>query len=498
MGAHATSLIALLAALGLAGSSATVASAETRPRFGGSLEASLLGEPAVRDPQDATSHAEITLADMLFDGLYRVDDAGAVIPELAAGPPSLSDDQLEVTVPVRVGVAFHDGHTLEVADVVASLKRLRRSALNGWLVAPVVDIVAQGDAVVLKLKYPAPQLAAHLAAPAAAITRGGRTPRRGRMQGTGPFVLHRTGAKAMRLRAFDKHHRGRSYLDRIRLRWFTDPDVEARDYEVGRSHVSFRGATAYPGHRPKYRTHSLEGPATILTYVGLGRAHPRILGNRDFRRALSAALNRRSMRTLGSGERVVPTMSPEAQALGGPRPPSSALKGQLRRAKQLLASAATQVPTLRAGGSPPTLEILVDRSRVDDRDVADKVLASLFRLDVPARVVELSAHAFNRRVRAGSCDLYIGQLSPQVATNQAELVAAFSAGGDSWARGKLAVAPLDLRQARAQFAARLPIIPLFHRTVRVHHRSDVHGIRFEGSGQLVWADVYRFGRAKRN
>lgn len=486
-------MISLLAALALA----SPAAAETRPRYGGNLDASLLGEPAELDPHDAATHAEVTLAEMLFDGLYRLDDARALIPELASDLPSLSDDGLEMTIPIRVGAAFHDGHKLEVADVVASLERLRGSKINGWLIAPVVDVTAVDDTVVLKLKYKAPELGGNLAAPAAAITRGGQSPRRGRMHGTGPFVLRRTGGNAIRLRAFERHHRGRAYVDNIRLRWFTDPDVEARDYEVGRSHVSFRGAVAYPGHRPKYRTHSIEGPATVLAYVGLGNAHPRILGSRDFRKALSAAIDRMSMRNLGSGERVVPTLSPEARALGGPRPSEAVLRRQLPLAKRLLESAAAAVPSLRPG-KRPTLEILIDKSRVDDRDVADKVLASLFRIDVPARVVELSAQAWSRRVRSGNCDLYIGQLSPQVATNRAELIAGFAAGGDNWARGRLAVAPIDLDEARAEFDKRLPIIPLFHRTIRVHHRSDVHGVRFEGSGQLVWADVFLFGAPQRN
>jgi hypothetical protein len=472
-------------------------SAESRPRYGGRLEASLLSEPATLDPHDATTHAELTLAEMIFDGLYRLDDTPALIPELATALPQVSEDGLEITIPIRVGARFHDGHKLTAADVVASLKRLRTSRVNGWLVAAMVDVKAEGDAVVLALKYPSPELGVNLAAPAAAITRAGRQPRRGRMHGTGPFIMRRVGGGALRLRAFDGHHRGRAYLDRVRLRWFSKPDEEARDYEVGRSHVSFRGAVAYPGHRPKYRTHSIEGPATVLAYVGLGRAHARILGDRNFRLALSAAINRTSMRNLGSGERVVATVSPEAIALGGPRASAAVLRARLDRAKRFLDAASASVDALRPG-KRPTLEILVDRSRVDDRDIADKVLASLFRLDVPARVVELSAQAFARRVATGGCDLYIGQLSPQVATTSGELIAAFGAGGDNWARSRLALAPLDLGEARVEFGKRLPIIPLFHRTIRVHHRADVYGVRFEGSGQLVWSDVFLFGSARRN
>ena len=492
MGAHAT---ALIAALAVALAAPASAAGEARPRYGGNLEASLLGEPATLDPHEATSHAEVTLAEMVFDGLYRLDDGRAPLPELAAALPQVSEDGLEVTIALRVGVAYHDGRRLEIADVVRSLERLKRSTANGWLVAPVTEVVAvpDSDAVVLKLAYPTPDLAVRLAAPAAAITRAGSRPRRGRMAGTGPFELRRVGGRELRLRAFEEHHRGRAYLRDLRLRWFTKPDEEARDYEVGRSHVSFRGAVAYPGHRPKYRTDSIEGPATVLAYVGLGRAHASILADRDFRRALSLSLNRRSMRNLGSGEHVDPTVSPESRALGGPRASNAELSARLDQARRLLA----KVGALRSGRRP-TLEILVDRSRPDDRDIADKVLASLHRIQVPARVVELSAQSFARRVRGGNCDLYIGQLAPQISSNAAQLAAAFAAGGDDWAARRLASGPLDVAAARAEFSRRLPIIPLFHRTIRAHHRSDVLGVRFAGSGQLVWADVFMFGSPRRN
>ena len=43
------------------------ASAETRPRYGRTLEASLLGEPTNFDPHAAISHAEMSFANLVFD-----------------------------------------------------------------------------------------------------------------------------------------------------------------------------------------------------------------------------------------------------------------------------------------------------------------------------------------------------------------------------------------------------------------------------------------------
>lgn len=489
-----SALTASLVALSVAALAGPAAS-ETRPRYGRSVTGSLLGEPSSVDPIAAQSHAEVTLAALIFDSLYRLDEAGDPVPELAAALPIL-DEEGRVLIPLRVGVKFHDGHDLAVADVVASLERLRRSR-GGWLLAAVETITPGEGAVVLELRYPEPELARHLAATIAAITRDGRSPRAARPVGTGAFRLVRFSrpGREIRLAAFDGHRR--PYLNAIRLRWFRSPDEEARDYEVGRTHLSLRGPVAFAGHQPKYVTESAQGPATVLTHIGFGKKHTAALASLDFRAALSLAINRPALRNLGSGERVAPTVSPVAAELGAAAAPASALRGDVNAARAALARAAARVPALRRLDRL-RLEILVDRSRLDDRDVADKILAALYNLGITAVVVEVSAPVFARRVAAGACDFYVGQLAPPLATPAGHLAAAFAAAGDPWVAKRLAAGPLDVAGAAATFARRLPIVPLFHRAVRVHHRSDVRGVSFDGSSRVRWDDLFLFGAARRN
>ena len=45
----------------------SLAHAETRPRYAGKIEGSLLGAPAVLDPVSARSHAELTVVGFVFD-----------------------------------------------------------------------------------------------------------------------------------------------------------------------------------------------------------------------------------------------------------------------------------------------------------------------------------------------------------------------------------------------------------------------------------------------
>jgi hypothetical protein len=92
----------------------------------------------------------------------------------------------------------------------------------------------------------------------------------------------------LELEAYAEHHAGRPYLDRVTLRWFTTADGEARLYETGGADWSVRGATVFASGTPKHPTAQLDGPATMLVYLGFGKTHAAITDNRDFRIALDA------------------------------------------------------------------------------------------------------------------------------------------------------------------------------------------------------------------
>jgi hypothetical protein len=98
-------------------------------------------------------------------------------------------------------------------------------------------------------------------------------------------------------------------------------------------------------------------------------------------------------------------------------------------------------------------------------------------------------------VSAGDCDLYIDQLPAAPATPAQLLAAAFVAGHDPWAERALARAPLDLDAAGRMFRQRLPLVPLFHRAVRVHHRSTLRGVRLDAGSRLPMADLFFFTEA---
>ena len=474
------------------------ARAETRPAYGGAITASLLSEPVTIDPVAARTHAEVMLGSLIFDTLYRIDESGVAAPHVAAELPRLGERPLEVRIRLREGIGFHDGAALEVDDVVASLRRTAKSR-SGWILAPVKKITSADGELVIELRRETPELPALLTATATAITPGGKAPSLRQANGSGPFRLasfSRSKRRAI-LAAAPRHFGGRPYLDRVELRWYERGDEEARLFESGKVELSLRGAVAFSGHQPKYATDEVEGAATVLSFVGFGKAHAAVTNHRDFRAALSLAIGRNGFGGIGSGERVVATLHPAALDSGGAATSREQRQVQVKAARAALRRAGREVTALAAviaRTDQLRLEIIIDSSRPDDREIAEKVVAALYRLGLAAKITALSATEFVARVGSGKCDLYVGQLAAPAPTAELATAAAFAIGGDRWAERALTRAPLDGAAAAREFAKRLPIVPLFHRALRVHHRSDVRGVAFDSISRLAFADVFMFGR----
>jgi hypothetical protein len=191
-------------------------------------------------------------------------------------------------------------------------------------------------------------------------------------------------------------------------------------------------------------------------------------------------VSRDALRNIGSGEKVVPSIYPAADVLGGPVTTKANRKAYRAKAKALFAR-------LSVGSNP--IEVLIDRTRLDDRRVGEKLVAALLKAGLKAKLSELGAAEFSRKTREGSCDLYIGQLSPVAADPLLQFASAFAIARDSWAKKKLRIAPLDKSSIVKAFKARLPIVPLFHRAVRVHHRSNVRGAELDVLSRLSYADL---------
>jgi peptide/nickel transport system substrate-binding protein len=467
-----------------------VARAETRPDYGGMVEASLLSEPVALDPVTAQSHAELTVVGLVFDTLYVISPDGTATPHLALGPPELNAAHTVAHVALRRGVVFHDGAPLTATDVAASLERARGA---GWVLAPVAAVRATGDGVELVLRTPAVELSTLLALPQTAITRRGQAPASGRPVGSGPFAIESIDRanKRLVLRAFDDHFAGRAYLDQLVLDWFDTPDGEVRRFETGSAQLSARGVAAFANATPRYPASAVESPAALLVFVGFGKQHAQVTNERAFRTALDLALDRDALAKITSGERTLPTRLPLPTAAGAMMLDPAGRAGNLGAAKAQLGS--SRNPALApASLSGLKLTIIYDQTRPDDLEIALRVSRGLDRLGIGSSIEVVPADKLRDRVQRGDCDLWIGQLAAPISVATAWWGAAFAAGNDSWVAARFGAGALDAAEVARQFAIRLPIVPLMFRSLLVWHRAEVRGLGFDASARPGLADLYWF------
>ncbi len=477
----------------------TIAGAETRPHYGSSIEASLLGAPSTLDPVFAQSHAELSVAHLVYDTLYCVEADGLAQPHVALAAPALDAGGKTARIAIRRGVRFHDGSELTAHDVVLSLERTRKGP-GRWALAPVAAIRSDGDLVELALRGPAPDLATLLALPQTSITKGGLAPTApaGQPVGSGPFTISGfdAGDRRLVLAAFDRYFAGRAYLDRVVLRWYDTPDAEARRFESGEVQVSERREVAFAGAQPVFRSDDVEGPPALLVYVALGRgANIAVTSDRGFRRVVDLAVARGALATISSGERVVPTRLPVPVEAGVAGLDAAGARDDLAGAHAALDDAAHRVPALDAAHlGQLQLEILVEATRPDDAELGARIVDALDAVGIHARVAAVAARELRDRLTSGRFDLAIDQLAAPVTAAAVWWAAAFAAGGDDWAERELAATGhIDSSAAARQFADRLPIIPLAFRAVHVFHRSDLRGFGFDATGRIGFADVFVYG-----
>jgi ABC-type transport system substrate-binding protein len=75
------------------------------------------------DPAQVYQTADIQVAQNLFDGLVRYDDALNVVPDVAASLPTISPDQRTYTFRLRPNVTFSNGDRVTSRDVLYSWNR---------------------------------------------------------------------------------------------------------------------------------------------------------------------------------------------------------------------------------------------------------------------------------------------------------------------------------------------------------------------------------------
>jgi ABC-type transport system substrate-binding protein len=230
------------------------------PQPGGTYRILGAGDIRSLDPAGAEGSEDWWSAGLLlFNALYAYGPDAEFYPDLAADLPTLSEDGLVYTIPIRQGVKFHNGRELVADDVAFSLAWQLWPEVYSWGKTYMANIVGYDEVIAgetqelagvtvldpytveVTLKQPQAVFPSLLS-----MSMNGISPRQETIDagaewgrtvviGTGPFKLveWQTGQRVVFERHPEYYKEGLPYLDGVELSLNVEPSVQMLRWESG-------------------------------------------------------------------------------------------------------------------------------------------------------------------------------------------------------------------------------------------------------------------------
>jgi peptide/nickel transport system substrate-binding protein len=259
-----------------------MASAESRPRYGGSANIETRMEwDNVTNPARA----------LVYETLTNVDDRGRTHPGLAISWEAQGDGRRWQFF-IRRNVRFHDGTSLTPTTVVDSLTA---HDCDG---CPWRAIRALSDSLVIEFSEPRPNFPSELALPRYSLVLSNS-----QIVGTGPFKVTEQRPGAVVLAASDDYWQGRPFLNSVEVATGRGERDQAVDFEVGRADVIEVGAAQLRRMQQQRVRVTSTRPADLIV-LRIRTLKPALQDSR-IREAIAASIDRASIQKVilqGEGE----------------------------------------------------------------------------------------------------------------------------------------------------------------------------------------------------
>ena len=232
--------LALLVSLPLAGA------ADMAEKQGGELLVGLRQEIGNLDPHLATSFSSFRVIAVMYEGLLRHDEDGALEPALASDW-EISEDGKTYTFYIRKGVKFHDGSELTAEDVKASFNRIMDPDLGSPQASRLQKIekmeVTGEYEIEMTLSSKFAPFLNKVSGPGRAIVpksvfEEGKNLKK-QVLGTGPFTLSNwvPGEQIVLEKNGDYWMEGMPYLDKVTYKIIPEPATRRAALQSGDIHV---------------------------------------------------------------------------------------------------------------------------------------------------------------------------------------------------------------------------------------------------------------------
>ncbi len=367
--------------------------------YGGTLVWGTKNKPTIINPILTTHSVSMSLQDLIFNKLVRLNPKGEIEPDLAEAW-DVSEDGLTYTFYLRKGVRFHDGVECTAADVLFTFKEIINPENNSPFASgfALVKDFEQIDRYTFRIRLKKPHLyfmfnllreivPEHLLKEADL----NNNPFNYHPIGTGPFKFkewHRDDTIV--LEANEDYFEGRPYLDRIVVRTYPDSSrlwaglmrdevdyatfIEQRDYEIAKKD-------------PAFKTYAIPVDYYFAVAYNL---EDKILADRRVRYAIAYAINRTEMiRRIagGYGRECIGPFHPESEFFYEEIKP---FDYNPQKARELLSEAGWQDSDndgiLKKNGDELEFKILIDERNDTFKKIAMFIRQQLQEIGIKIRV----------------------------------------------------------------------------------------------------------------
>jgi len=291
-----------------------IARAQAEPKKGGQAIVGLSQEPTLFNPITSNLEVDRGVQFALFDGLWRIDENAAFVPNLATEIPTIdnggiSADGLTYTFKVRTDAKWHDGTALTAKDVVFTHNLIMDPNVPSPIKLghdKVATIEATDDAtitVTLSEAF-APFLIVWsdtlivpehiLTGQDIATTEFNST----KPVGSGPFTfVSRTPGEAIELAANPTYHGPGPYLDKVIVKYLQDTNILYTQFKTGEvDYTGIQGISA--AHYEEAQTLAdrviNNGPTAFVEFIYPNFGNP-IFQDKAVRQAMYAAMDKENI-----------------------------------------------------------------------------------------------------------------------------------------------------------------------------------------------------------
>jgi peptide/nickel transport system substrate-binding protein len=314
-----------------------IAHTKITPAVGGIYTEGMVGQPVYLNPLLARQDIDTTLNNLIYSSLYKYNSNGAIVPDLADGMPSVSQDQKQYTINLKKNIKWHNDKPFTADDVIFTIQTLQDPAFKSplrplWLSTTVEKI--NDTQIRLSTKDISGPFIHHLILPIMPKFIWSRVASQDFLLtnnnlsavGTGPYTIQETKKlksgkiQEITFKSFSNYYLGKPKIESIVVKFYDSPDDAANalhSKEIdGLGFTQLDDPSTISQLRQNVGLYSIPLPQYQVVFFNLNN---KVLSDTGARQSLAFATDRQAIiADVFKGQAILPNSTPDANLIGIP------------------------------------------------------------------------------------------------------------------------------------------------------------------------------------